>query len=588
MNTIQNGIEWAPSLLAPALLALLLAPPVHGQSEPARGGASGPTPAQTLAIDDLFAEWDQWDSPGASLAIAGGDDIVYQRGYGSAQIEYRIPITPRTVFHVASVSKQFTAYAAALLEQDGKLDLDDDVREYVPEVPDLGHTITLRHLANHTSGLRDQWELLAMAGWRLDDVITREHILRLVRRQRELNFEPGAEYTYSNTGYTLLGLVVERVSGMSFDAFCERRIFKPLGMTRTHFHDDHTHIVPNRAYSYGPKPDGGLQKSVLSYANAGATSLFTTAPDLARWLMHLDRPQRDAAAVEALHERGRLNDGKSIDYALGVSHGKQRGLTTVSHGGADAGFRSVVVRYPEHRLGIVVLSNLGSFNTGSVASDVAAILIGDQMEPLDESESSATEEVELSADELDRFVGSYAVDGAGVVVIARQGRSLFAQAPTIGRQRLAPTSKNEFTIAAVGAKITFERPEGGLDGLLPHQRFTVDINGQRFSGERVEPVSPKELSAYTGDYASAELATLYSIVLEDGRLVARHQRNDDVPLLPVARDHFQGNQWWFSTLRFERDEDDEITGLRVTGGRVRNLRFERVQGSAGLLSLSDG
>src|SRR6185369_8859885 len=182
--------------------------------------------ALTKKVDQLFATWDKPESPGAAIAIIKDGAVVYKRGYGSANLEYNVPITPQTVFHVASVSKQFTAFAIAMLASQGKLSLDDDIRKQLPEVPDFGKKITIRHLIHHTSGLRDQWTLLAMAGWRLDDVITKEHIMKMVRYQRELNFDPGAEHLYSNTGYTLLAAIVERVSGQSFREYTEANIFK--------------------------------------------------------------------------------------------------------------------------------------------------------------------------------------------------------------------------------------------------------------------------------------------------------------------------------------------------------------------------
>ena len=273
----------------------------------------------TEKVDQLFSEWDKWDSPGAALAVIKDGSIIYKRGYGSANLEYNIAITPSTIFHVASVSKQFTAFAITMLAQEGKLALDDDVRKYLTEVPDFGKTITIRHLIHHTSGLRDQWELLAMAGWRLDDVITKQHILKMVRHQKELNFEPGEEYLYCNTGYTLLAEIVERVSGQSFREYTEANIFKPLGMTNTHFHDDHEMIVKNRAYSYAPDKDSGFRKSVLSFANVGATSLFTTVEDLAKWIQNFDDGRVGGAAViEQMHERGILNNGGKLNYAFGL------------------------------------------------------------------------------------------------------------------------------------------------------------------------------------------------------------------------------------------------------------------------------
>ena len=239
--------------------------------------------ALEVKIDSIFSNYNDINKPGASVAVVSNGEIIFKKGYGSANLEYDIPVTPSTVFHIASVSKQFTVYAILLLEQEGKLSFDDDIRKHIPEVPDFGTTITLRHLAAHTSGMRDQWSLLNLAGWRWDDVITKDHIMKLVTKQKELNFQPGEEYTYCNTGFTLLAEVVARVSGKSFAEFTEEYMFKPLNMTKTLFYDDHEKVVKDRAYSYYAT-DGSYKKSVLSYANVGATSLFTTVEDLALWL----------------------------------------------------------------------------------------------------------------------------------------------------------------------------------------------------------------------------------------------------------------------------------------------------------------
>jgi CubicO group peptidase (beta-lactamase class C family) len=233
-------------------------------------------------VDQLFIPWDNEETPGAAIAVSREGKVVYSKGYGEANLEYAIPNSPTTVFHIASVSKQFTAFAVTMLADQGKLSLNDDIRKHVPEVPDFGETITLKHLIHHTSGLRDQWNLLALAGWRLDDVITREQVLRLVSHQKELNFKPGEEFLYCNTGYTLLAETVSRVTGQSFAEWTRDNIFNPLGMDNTLFYDDHEKIVRNRAYSYRGS-SGGYKKSVLSYANVGATSLFTTVEDLTKW-----------------------------------------------------------------------------------------------------------------------------------------------------------------------------------------------------------------------------------------------------------------------------------------------------------------
>ena len=237
--------------------AFLLAPLAAWAAAPSSPTVQARAPAATAKdIDALLAKWNKPGMPGAAVAVIHNGKIVYKRGVGMADIEREVPITPTTPFHVASVSKQFTAFAIHLLAQDGKLSLDDDIRKHLPELHDFGKTITIRHLINHTSGLRDQWNLLAMAGWRLEDVITEDDIFRLIRRQRALNFEPGHEFAYSNTGYTLLALIVKRVSGQPLPAFAKERMFRPLGMVNTHFHDNYGTLVKGRALSYGRSTAG--------------------------------------------------------------------------------------------------------------------------------------------------------------------------------------------------------------------------------------------------------------------------------------------------------------------------------------------
>lgn len=361
-------------------------------------------------------------TPGAAIAVARNGEIVYSGGFGYANLEYDIPITPKTVFHVASLSKQVTAFAIALLAGEGKISLDEDIRKYLPELYDFGHPITIDHLVHHTSGLRDQWNLLAMAGWRLDDVITQRQIMRLIARQRELNFKPGDEMVYCNTGYTLMAEIVSRVTGESFHDWTKKNIFDPLGMKNTFFYDDHERIVRNRAYSYGPG-DGGFRKSVLSYANAGATSLFTTVEDFSLWAMNFKSMKvGNEKVMEMMNRRYVLNNGDTTDYSFGQGHGKYKGLTTIAHGGADAGYRTYLVRFPEQDLSVAVFSNYGSFVPARIANIAAEYYLGDLMkeEPKKENPPAAPSAVaadepankpfEPNAMELAEFAGVYTSD----------------------------------------------------------------------------------------------------------------------------------------------------------------------------------
>lgn len=574
------------TLASLALLAISAASPLTAQvpQHAALLGSAIPSatvPAEvtdTVApkVDALFAEWDRPGSPGAALAVIRDGAIIYSRGYGSANLEYDVPIRPSSIFHVASVSKHFTAFAILLLAEEGKLSLDDDIRRYVPEVPEFGRTITLRHLIHHTSGMRDQWELLAMAGWRLDDVITREHILKMVSHQQELNFNPGDEYLYSNTGYTLMALIVERVSGKTFRDFTKARIFQPLGMTRTHFHDDHEMIVPGRAYSYAPRADGGFRHSPLNYANAGATSLFTTVEDLAKWDRNFYEPQvGTAATIQQMHEQGVLNSGKQIEYAYALSIGEYRGLRTVGHSGADAGYRAYYVRFPDQRLSVVILSNLSTFNPTRVAMQVADIFLADQFPrraaPRSRTVQANPRAVRLSAEELSEVAGVYASAATEQLrrIRVQNGKLMLLAGPGY---ELSPLSATRFRVLGASSRIeiTFEPTGNGNAPFRLHE--TVD-GGRPTLYEAAVSLTPEQLAEYSGTYYSEELGTAYTLILQHGKLIAQHRRHEDTALAPLLRDRFLGTNWWFRSLQFTRDAQNRIDGFTLTGGRARNLRF---------------
>jgi len=522
-------------------------------------------------IHALFAQVDLPGSPGAALAVARGGEIIYANGYGYANLEYDIPNTPWTIFHVASVSKQFTAFSVAMLAEQGKISLDDDIHTYIPELPDFGKKITLKHLVYHTSGIRDQWELLAIAGWRLDDVITMDHIMKMLTHQRELNFNPGDEHMYCNSGYTLLAEVVARVTGTSFREWTQKNIFEPLGMTNTHFHDDHEMIVKNRAYSYS-KTDDGFAKSVLSYANVGATSLFTTAEDLTKWTRNFsEKKVGGPAVIEQMLERGVLNNGTELQYAFGLFIEDHRGQRTVGHSGGDAGFRSHVVMFPDQDLSVVVLSNFGSFDPSGTALKVADILLEDMLEPVEEE--AAAQPVEVDPAVLERLAGTYAIESFPAFTFSAEDGKLWLEVTGQGKFELEPRSEMEYFLAIAQAKVVFT-PDA--DGSV--NNVTVGMGGRELTGRRIHPaaLSDEQLSAYVGDYYSPELRTTYSIVVEDGGLVAKHQRHPDSKLVAAEPDKFSGTQWWFSNLAFQRDDRGDVTGFLLTGGRVRNLRFDRV------------
>ena len=529
-----------------------------------------PTPAGR--VDQIMAAYGAPGAPGGVVAVTRGGELVFARGYGLADLESATPNTPRTVYHMASVSKQFTAFAIVRLAAEGKLALDDDVRAFIPELHDFGRTLTLRHLLTHTSGLRDQWDLWILSGGRMDDVIRQADLLRLITRQRELNFEPGAEHLYSNTGYTLAATVVERVSGRPFREWMQEFVFTPLGMHATQIYDDHERLVPGRAYSYATAGGGGYRKAVLSYANAGATSLFTTAEDLAKWIRNFHTHQVGGVGVwEQLQERGVLSRGDTLEYALGIVIGTHRGLRRIQHGGADAGYRTNVAYYPDIDAGVIALGNVGSFPAGRVATEVAEAFFGDRMTAPPPTVDSVPERgVAVPEARLDAIVGAYAIEGGARVEVRRDGDVLVTQVERQPPRLLVALTDTLFRVR--DGEITFAfhlEPDGRV------LRGTISQDGGT-PIRRVEPwtPSPGELAAYTGRYHSVELETAYVVSADSGRLVARPRRHDDIALTPREKDRFAGGGFVESVV-FTRDGAGVLTGMLVSTGRSRRLRFER-------------
>ncbi len=520
-----------------------------------------------LRVDSVFARWDRTDSPGCSLGISQEGKAVYLHGYGMSDLQHALAITPSSIFHVASISKEFAAYSIALLAADGRLSLDDDVRKYVPEVPDYGPRITIRHLIQHTSGLRDQWQLLSYAGWRDDDLITEGDVLAIIARQRGVNFKPGDEWVYSNTGYTLLAVIVKRVTGQSLRDFAQARIFAPLGMHDTHFHDDHTMIVPGRTSAYQPRDGGGWQISIPVFDTYGATSLFTTADDLLRWMANLDHPTVGTAAlVTAAQTSAVLNDGTPTGYGYGLSVGTYRGLTAIGHGGADAGYRAQVERYPERGIAIAVLCNASIANPNLLLHRVADAMLGSSAPVATLAIDTVARTVSPSVKA--RWVGLYRDSVSQQVLrIALTNDTLRLQDGRL----LTTTSDTSARVASGGSALVLRMAGGVVTGVEQIPRST-----RRLVFRREASVSPDRaaLAAYAGTYDSDELDVRYTIAVGDSGLVVRHRKLGELALAPTATDAFTIDYGVF--LQFTRARNGKVNGFTLGDGRVRGVRFERV------------
>ena len=538
-------------------------------------GLNAATARQETVVDKVFAEWDSTVSPGCALSVIKDGKIIYKRGYGMADLDHDIPINSETVFHVASISKQFTAAAILLLAQEGKLSLDDDVRKYIPELPDFGALITIRQLIHHTSGLRDQWSLLGLAGWRYSlDLITDEDVLDVMSRQKELNFLPGEKHVYCNTGYTLLAQIVKRVSGQSFREFTTSRIFKPLDMKNTHFRDDHAEIVKHIAYGYVNGEGGnGYRLSVTNFDTVGATSLLTTVEDLAQWDENFYDPRVGGAAlVQQQLERGKLNSGKELNYAAGLVHGKYRGLRTIDHGGADAGYRADLLRFPEQHFSVACLCNKGEIRPGTLTQKVADIYLAEEFkEPLPAGTEPSVKAVAVPEQRLAQYAGLYwkKDDEEARRIVLKDGKLFVANSPD-DRLELMALSDNRFHPGVSPVVYTFEQAAAGT------QRLTIQPPGEEKPDvfDRVAEFQPtaSQLAGYAGDYVSAEIEPVYRIVVENGGLVLKRLKSKPQKLDPTVQDYFEAQT---GNIHFQRDSAGKVTGFVLDTGRIKNFRFRK-------------
>jgi CubicO group peptidase (beta-lactamase class C family) len=545
-------------------------------------GKTGSLPSDVAQqVDKVFAKWDKPGSPGCALGIYKDGKIVYKHGYGMADLNDDVPITPATVFHVASMSKQFTAASIVLLAQQGKLSLDDDVRKYIPELPDFGERITVRHLIHHTSGLRDQWDLLELAGWRYSlDLITDDDVMSVMTRQKNLNFKPGDKHVYCNTGYTLMGLIVKRVSGMSLREFTTKNIFEPLGMTHTHFRDDHAEIIKHDALGYEQEnKDKPFRMSLTNFDTVGATSLHTTVEDLQLWDENFYHPRVGGQAfLEQMLERGKLNSGEQLDYAFGLVVGKYKGLPTVDHGGADAGYRSDLTRFPEQHFSVAVLCNSAETNPSRLARQVADIALAKDLkapEPPTAKETVKNSGVALTAEQMAAITGIYwnRENDDFEKVIAKDGK---LQVNLGGDEihALKPAGEAHFHVADVpwGDDVdihfiaaTAEKPR------LLQQSFGGGKPDIFESATEYTPTAA-DLAEYTGAYASEEIDPIYRMVVQEGHLTLTRLKSKPDALRPAVRDAFTGD---IGTVRFTRDAHQHISGFILNAGRIQNFRFSR-------------
>jgi CubicO group peptidase (beta-lactamase class C family) len=547
---------------------------------PAYGNRHQSDAGRTEKVDKLFAQWDKKDSPGCAAAIIKDGKIIYKRGCGMADLERDVPITPQSVFDIASMSKQFVAMCILLLEEENKLSLDDDIREHIPEIPDYGHTITVRHLIHHTSGIRDYLGLMHLAGMPFANDYPEALIIRLIARQKELNFKPGDEHLYSNSGYFLLGEIVKRVSGKTLGEFAAEKIFKPLGMKATHFYDDYTRIVKNRAIGYLPGKDGGFATELYLFDLVGDGGVLTTVEDLFLWdrnFYHNKLGKNGQELIKRMLSTTSLNNGEKLNYAFGLGIGKYRGLQMISHGGGWAGYRSQLIRFPEQKFSVVCLANLGDINPTPLTLKIADIYLEDQFTEKIEKDAAGSpvkpKFVTLPQSDLKRKAGAYRDRESGRIwQLNVKEKKLEIKSSSGFVFHAAPLGPVEFQAvdAPFGIRISFVPP--GTPGKKMQMKVAYE-GGDTDVYESVSLVSPGpgQLKEYTGSYYCGELDVTYELAVEGKQLAAKLEyREEAIPFQPTIKDEFNVPG---VTVKFLRNDLGGVSGFEVSTGRVTGIVF---------------
>lgn len=528
-------------------------------------------------MDELFAQYDNPNTAGMSVAVVKNGEVIFKKGYGSANLEYDIPITSKTIFNIASVSKQFTAFSIFLLANENKLSLNDDVRKYIPELPDFGKKITLQQLANHTSGLRGHLGLLGLTGWRNEDILTNEQLLKLLYKQTQLNYNPGEKFLYLNTGYFLLAIVVERVSGMTFSEYCKQNIFEPLKMNNSQVLDNIHLVIKNMADSYSSEGNS-FKKELLSDGIIGPSNILTNIEDMSLWAANFIDPKvGNIDIIEQMNSCTELKNGTKISwYANGQDVRTYRDLELYSHGGITGGFRTFFGRFPNQRLSIILMSNDGSIDWDGLGLKIADIYLEESFTDTKAKENrkniSETGNMDVSPEILKTYCGEYELAPGMLIEITMERNTLFGTAPGQSKLTLSPMTETEFSIQGVDGKVRFiNNTSGEIEKLI------LSLNGNNSPAKKIEyDASSLNLADYIGYFYSSELGTIYSVRINENKLFAEHVRADNVELTPTNNDIFSGNQWFFNEVEFVRDTENKVIGFKVSSGRCKNIIFDKL------------
>lgn len=539
---------------------------------------------QAKKVDAFLSQWDKNDMPGGAVGVVKDGKLIYKRGFGMANLEYDVPNTPSTRFNLASVSKPFTAFSIALLAQQGKLSLDDDIRKYVPEIPEYDETITIRHLVHHTSGLREYQALVLFAGLGTDNAYSPKTILNMLARQKNINFKPGSKYQYSNSGYFLLGLIVERVSGKSLRAFADENIFKPLGMKNTQLFDNRFEVVKNRAHGYGFAPDKSIRARSSLYDLVGAGGVLTTVEDLYLWVQNFYEPKvGNKELIQLMTTPGTLTTGEKMDYAFGMWRSQYKGLPVIAHSGNMFGYRARIASFPEQQFTVIALSNNMAILPNTITAKLADIYLEGQLKPEVPGPKKAMEPlppaIALSEKEALRYAGMYA---------SRDSRAVFKLSLKDGNLINSGLLKNETPVMAIAENRFVMVAGADRVELVPVFNNTGAISEIKVTTNAVRPDvffpvkppfnSPQQLSEYAGTYHSDEFDADWKISLQGKSLSLQISETLQPQLTAAYADVFTTANGQIN-LAFTRDDKGRIAGFVFNSAlddrETKGINFKR-------------
>lgn len=499
-------------------------------------------------------------APGCAVGVSLNGESVFEKAFGLAEMEHSIPNTPNTIFESGSVAKQFTASALVLLQQDGKLSIDDPVRKYLPELPDYGTPLTIRHMLNHTSGLRDWFSVRALSGEGAGEhIVTQQMIFDTVVRQKGLDFTPGAEYSYSNSGYQLAAMIVERVSKQKFADFVAERILKPVGMKNTGYRDDFQRITPGRAQAYSKSGEGPWRLNMPMMTAHGGGGMLTTEGDWLKWNAMLDAKTWNASLVDSLETQGVLNNGQKISYALGLTVGSYKGNKQIAHGGATAGYRTFLARFPDKKLSIAVLCNGTAPDSTALANSIADEILG----PFPAAPTAENAE-RLSVPQPEKYVGLWKNERnkTATRVSLNNGELRFGNTPI--------RAMSDGSMMGGSTRLTFKN-----DSLGKPVSVDATSNGDtiRFTVEAEWQPAAADLTAFMGDWFSDEAEATVKFIAEGANAFLAIKNSPRMALKPLYKDCFTGSG---QIVWFDRDASGKLVRMHVGEGRLRDMPFVRV------------